>query len=75
MIFLEPKMLYRSSVGDVPIGDYELPVRERLKDPSSIYSISRSIALSLSLSLSLSRSRSRSFKRACALWLWAFSVC
>lgn len=26
VIFLEPKVLYRSGVGDVPEGDYELPL-------------------------------------------------
>jgi pyruvate/2-oxoglutarate/acetoin dehydrogenase E1 component len=26
VIFLEPKVLYRSAVDEVPIGDYELPL-------------------------------------------------
>lgn len=26
VIFLEPKMLYRSSVAEVPVGDFELPL-------------------------------------------------
>jgi 2-oxoisovalerate dehydrogenase E1 component beta subunit len=26
VIFLEPKILYRSAVEDVPLGDYELPL-------------------------------------------------
>ena len=25
-IFLEPKILYRSAIEDVPVGDYELPL-------------------------------------------------
>jgi 2-oxoisovalerate dehydrogenase E1 component beta subunit len=28
VVFLEPKALYRASVEDVPVGDYELPLRE-----------------------------------------------
>lgn len=28
VIFLEPKALYRASVEEVPVGDYELPLRQ-----------------------------------------------
>jgi hypothetical protein len=28
VIFLEPKVLYRSAVDEVPVGDYELPLGE-----------------------------------------------
>ena len=28
VVFLEPKVLYRAGVGDVPEGDYELPLEQ-----------------------------------------------
>lgn len=34
VLFFEPKMLYRNSEGDVPVGDYELPIGQACVDSS-----------------------------------------
>ena len=34
VLFFEPKMLYRNSEGEVPVGDYELPIGQACVDSS-----------------------------------------